>query len=193
MTQSMNLAEDVEAAMAALADFAGARRYELTELEARMWLGFLERVDAVKFKRFLGVWGLRSNFMPTLADAARALGVVSTPEQSFEHVMRQVVSVGPYNTPELDANLRQAVTLMGGWARFCEDAPDASNEFAHTQFRKRFLDLYGQAQEQVEVQGIEPPVIRGLADASRERLALEMNKPASLPAPNVPALPVPRG
>jgi hypothetical protein len=193
VTKPLDLGTDVQAAMAALADFAGARRYELTELEARMWLGFVERVDADKFKRFLGVWGLRSNFMPTLADAARALGVVATPEQSFEHVMRQVVLVGPYNTPELDANLRQAVTLMGGWARFCEEAPDASNEFAHTQFRKRFLELYGQAQAQVEIQGIEPPVIRGLADASRERLALGMNKPASLPAPSVETPPVPRG
>lgn len=192
-----NTEASVEAAMKALAQFAGARRYEMTEMEVRMWVEFIERVDATKFIRFLGSWAFtstRANLMPQVADAARALGLVATPEQSFEHVMRQVKEVGPYETPALDATLRQAVSLMGGWAKFCEEAPDSSNEFAYSQFRKRFLEIFSQAHAQVEVQGIEPPVIRGLADASRERLALAHNQSAqaSLPAPAAGAFPSPR-
>jgi len=188
MSVVKNSPEQIKQAMVALADFAGARRYELTELEMKMWLAFVERVEVASFMRFLSVWGMREKFMPTPSDAAKALGIIVTPEQAFETAYRQVKAVGPYNTPQLDAALTQPVILMGGWARFCEDAPDQSSEFAFPQFRKRFLEMYGQAQAQVEVQGITPQKVLGLEDASRERRGLPLlenttTSPERLPAP----------
>lgn len=158
-------------AMTALSEFAGSKRHELTELETRMWLSFVERVDCEKFLRFLVNWGLRSPFVPTPADAAKALGVVATPEQSFELAMREVAQTGPYRSPEFnDPALRRAIVLMGGWVRFCEEAPDPANDYAHAQFRKRFIELYAQANNEVEVQGVPSPPLLGLAETRTNQL-----------------------
>lgn len=192
MNPQPQIPSEVAGAMRLLADLAGARRYEYTDIEARMWLEFLMRlttgadVGLSKLMRFLSVWSMRERFVPQPQDAAKALGLFSTPESSFEAVLREVGSCGPYGSPKLDAVTSQTIALMGGWARVCQDAPDASNEFAFNQFRKRFVELFPQAQAQVEVQGVAPKPLLGLADASRQRhlqLSAESSERPVLSAP----------
>jgi hypothetical protein len=177
--------------MQALAEYAGTRRHELTDTETSIWLGLVRRVPADRFMRFLSLWSMREKFMPTPGDAGKALGLIVTPEQAFESAYREVRRAGPWSTPTLDDYLAQTVALMGGWERFCQDFPASSEEFAFNQFRKRFVELYQQAQAQVEVQGITPSPVLGLEDASRQRRGLPLLE-QSLPAPQA-ALPLPRG
>lgn len=183
-----NTIEQIAPALRALGEFAGTKRYEQTDLEVRMWREFLKKVDLEAFLRFLTSWGMREKFMPQPADAARALGIVATPEQRFEEAMQAVAQVGPYRSPRFsDAVLHQAITLMGGWVSFCEEAPSTADNFAYTAFKKRFVEMYTQATSQVEVQRLMPQPLVGLADASRANLALTRSRHAALTGPAVAA------
>lgn len=161
-----------------LAELAGARRYELTKMEIRLWTKWMESVDADAFENFLKHWTLTQRMMVTIPEASAALGLVVLPDVAFERAMAAVAEVGPYVSPNIaNASVAQTIQLMGGWVKFCEDAPDSSETYKYRVFRDRFMALYAVADNQVNVEQRSPNPLIGLSARGGR------------PAPPAPSLP----
>lgn len=165
---------DVQEMYTGLAEVCGSRRYELTEFEARAWLGFLRSVPKAPFLAFLMHHVMHSNFAPTIAEASKAMGLTDIGDNSWGKLVLLVSSHGPYTVPsefENDPVLRQTVLNLGGWQKVNETMPDAQQTYQVKEFRDRFNGAFNSAVAQVRMQGVKPQALNAIG-MSRPALAI---------------------
>ncbi len=163
----INTPEEIAMMCAALSEVCGARRYELTPFEMKLWMAIIENAPCQAFMNFLQHHALNSNFAPTVKDANDALGLNPGSEQAWNKLIALVASVGPYNTPkELDDDhlLRATVLGLGGWVKVNETLPDVGQDFAMKTFRQRFEGAYNTAITQVKIRGEMPAPLMSLSN-----------------------------
>lgn len=147
-------ADDIEKAGEAVAQLFSAAGKEMTSMEVALWLREIARFGARPVLQFAEFWmqggGQSERFRqaPTIEDFRRRAdpGYVSE-HDALERLRLEVASCGPYAAPAIeDARLKAAVLLLGGWAKVCQDMPDASDEFAARRFAERFARIWVQAE-----------------------------------------------
>jgi hypothetical protein len=170
----------------ALGDVMSARRYEMTDFEADVWLKLIDKIPAESFLAFLSHHFSTSPFAPQPADASKFLDTSLNPQTAYLELARMVREFGPYQEPPIqDPILVSAILLMGGWAKVNQDMPDLG-DFSAKAFKERFEASFSQAVVQVRIQGAMPaqalkrigdnPQPALLAGSQPQRIAVESSR-----------------
>lgn len=174
-----------------LAQMCYMYRYELGDLESFLWQTQVldvypdEQIVRAMLAHIEGPAPDRK-FMPKYGDIKNMIA----PATGLLEIEALVRSGNPYSAPQVkDPVLVQAITLMGGWEAVCAQMPDARERpIDFSQYCKRMESALAQARQQVQVHGVSPAPLKGLADAQRSTLRLA-NSGQAVPALSAPELP----
>lgn len=168
-----------------LASMAMSYNYVLSDFEALMWTTrvFSRFDDASVVRaliRFMETTGRDRAFFPRYG---MILEMLEAPAAATD--LDTLVREGsPYTAPDIqDPVLLMAISLLGGWARVCQELPDArENPTGHTVYMKRVQAAMTQAATAVQVHGAKPPQLVAIGGAaSSASLALSYHQAAQLP------------
>lgn len=174
--------EMLSAASEAVSQLFTAAGKEMTGLEVNLWLRAIGQYGPDLTLAFVEFWMMgggheRYRRAPTLEDFRRRVdpNYVST-EDALEILRAEVVRSGPYANPVIhDKRLSQSINIMGGWAKVCQELPDANETFALKRFAERFASAWVQAEGRViRDEAVEP--LLGLADQRLQRGTLPLEQ-----------------
>lgn len=167
--------DPVELAQAAVGQMFFACKANMTDLEIELWRREIDNHGPEVVTKFVLFWtcgGGQGNFMraPRIDDFRRRMdpSFVSL-EDALLILRREVSRVGPYADPAIsDPGLKTAILEMGGWAKVCQDMPDASLDFEMRRFSDRFKSAWVQGESAVLRGQVPNQLLLGLVSAPKQ-------------------------
>lgn len=189
--QAMNDDKEVLFAVAAeaVSQLFSAANAEMTKIEANLWMCEIERLGPGATLSFVEYWmsgGGQDSFRrpPKIEDLLSRVDPHHVGSSGALEALRQEIQqYGPYVNPPIEnKKLRATVLALGGWAKVCQDMPDASEDFASRRFSERFRAAWAQSEALAVQKRLSPTPLLGLVDAPRQLLPAVVIEEA-LPGP----------